>query len=41
MGTPRKERLRSRGAALGGTVDFVLRNAPCRVMVVAARKVAA
>jgi APA family basic amino acid/polyamine antiporter len=41
MGTPRKERLRSRGAALGATVDFVLRNAPCRVMVVAARKVAA
>jgi APA family basic amino acid/polyamine antiporter len=38
MGTPRKERLRARGAALGGTVDYVLRNAPCRVMVVAARK---
>jgi APA family basic amino acid/polyamine antiporter len=41
MGTPRKERLRARGAALGATVDFVLRNAPCRVMVVAARKVEA
>jgi APA family basic amino acid/polyamine antiporter len=37
MGTPRSERRRS-GAALGGTVDFVLRNAPCRVMVVASRK---
>ncbi|MDX6515864.1 MAG: basic amino acid/polyamine antiporter, family, partial [Gaiellaceae bacterium] len=41
MGTPRKERLRVRGAALGETVDFVLRNAPCRVMVVAARKAVA
>ena len=38
MGAPRKERLRARGAALGGTVDYVLRNAPCRVMVVASRK---
>jgi APA family basic amino acid/polyamine antiporter len=41
MGAPRKERLRARGAALGGTVDFVLRNAPCRVMIVASRKVGA
>jgi APA family basic amino acid/polyamine antiporter len=43
MGAPRKERLRARGVgvALGGTVDFVLRNAPCRVMVVASRRVAA
>ena len=41
MGAPRTERLRARGAALGGTVDYVLRNAPCRVMVVASRKAVA
>jgi len=32
MGAPRRDR-RVRGAIFGGTVDFVLKHAPCRVMV--------
>jgi basic amino acid/polyamine antiporter, APA family len=35
MGAPRRG-LRSRGRVFGDTVDFVLRHAPCRVMVAAA-----
>jgi APA family basic amino acid/polyamine antiporter len=37
MGAPRAER---RGAALSVTVDFVLKHAPCRVMVAAGRRAA-
>jgi APA family basic amino acid/polyamine antiporter len=37
MGAPRAER---RGAVLSETVDFVLKHAPCRVMVAAGRKAA-
>jgi len=39
MGAPRRDR--SRQAVFGDTVDFVLKNAPVRVMVAAGRKVAA
>jgi APA family basic amino acid/polyamine antiporter len=39
MGGPRRVRLRSgRRAIFGDTVDFVLKHAPCRVMVAAARR---
>jgi APA family basic amino acid/polyamine antiporter len=38
MGTPRRDR--PRGAIFSDTVDFVLKNAPCRVMVAAGRKAA-
>jgi APA family basic amino acid/polyamine antiporter len=38
MGAPRSER---RGRVLSDTVDFVLKHAPCRVMVAAGRKAAA
>ena len=37
MGAPRTER---RGGVFSDTVDFVLKNAPCRVMVAAGRKAA-
>ncbi len=35
IGTPRKSLTRSQKAVFGRTVDYVLRNAPCRVMVTA------
>jgi APA family basic amino acid/polyamine antiporter len=42
MGGPRRMRLqRGRRRIFGDTVDFVLKHAPCRVMVAAAREVAA
>jgi APA family basic amino acid/polyamine antiporter len=42
MGGPRRVRLRSgQRRIFGDSVDFVLRHAPCRVMVAAAREVAA
>jgi APA family basic amino acid/polyamine antiporter len=37
IGTPRKSLTRSQRAVFGHTVDYVLRHAPCRVMVTAAR----
>jgi APA family basic amino acid/polyamine antiporter len=40
MGSPRRDRDRRRGRIFGGTVDFVLKNAPCRVMVAAAPRAA-
>ncbi|HSB37676.1 MAG TPA: universal stress protein, partial [Gaiellaceae bacterium] len=40
MGTPRRDARRPRGRIFGGTVDFVLKNAPCRVMVAAAPRAA-
>ena len=40
MGSPRHDRDRRRGRIFGGTVDFVLKNAPCRVMVAAAPRAA-
>jgi APA family basic amino acid/polyamine antiporter len=39
MGAPRRRRMRA--TIFGGTTDFVLRHAPCRVMVVAAQERAA
>jgi nucleotide-binding universal stress UspA family protein len=38
MGAPRRER--PRRAVFGDTVDFVLKHAPCRVLVAAGRKAA-
>ena len=38
MGSPRRRR--TRAGIFGGTTDFVLKNAPCRVMVLAAREAA-
>jgi APA family basic amino acid/polyamine antiporter len=40
MGAPRRDVYRRRGRIFGGTVDFVLKNAPCRVMVAAAPRAA-
>jgi APA family basic amino acid/polyamine antiporter len=40
MGAPRRDEHRRRGRIFGGTVDFVLKNAPCRVMVAAAPRAA-
>jgi APA family basic amino acid/polyamine antiporter len=40
MGAPRRDLHRRRGRIFGGTVDFVLKNAPCRVMVAAAPRAA-
>ena len=37
IGTPRKMLTRSQRAVFGNTVDYVLRHAPCRVLVVASR----
>jgi len=37
IGTPRKSLTRSQRAVFGHTVDYVLRHAPCRVMVTASR----
>jgi basic amino acid/polyamine antiporter, APA family len=36
MGAPRRGAARLRGKIFGGTVDFVLKNAPSRVLVAAA-----
>jgi basic amino acid/polyamine antiporter, APA family len=38
IGATRRERGRSQRAVFGGTVDYVLRNAPCRVLVAAPRE---
>ncbi|HKB92900.1 MAG TPA: universal stress protein [Gaiellaceae bacterium] len=40
MGSPRRMRLASRKQIFGDTVDFVLKHAPCRVMVAAGRAAA-
>ncbi|MGB2874915.1 MAG: universal stress protein [Gaiellaceae bacterium] len=40
MGAPRRDSRRRAGKIFGGTVDFVLKNAPCRVLVAAAPKAA-
>jgi APA family basic amino acid/polyamine antiporter len=40
MGAPRRDEQRRSGRIFGGTVDFVLKNAPCRVMVAAAPRAA-
>ena len=41
LGAPRLEkRRRHRGRIFGDTVDYVLKNAPCRVLVAAARRAA-
>jgi nucleotide-binding universal stress UspA family protein len=37
LGTPRKTLTASQRAVFGRTVDYVLRNAPCRVMVASTR----
>jgi len=37
IGTPRKSLTASQRAVFGRTVDYVLRHAPCRVMVTASR----
>ena len=37
LGTPRKTLTLTQHAVFGRTVDYVLRNAPCRVMVAATR----
>ena len=37
IGTPRKTLTRSQKAVFGNTVDYVLRHAPCRVLVAASR----
>jgi APA family basic amino acid/polyamine antiporter len=40
MGAPRRDHGRQRGRIFGGTVDFVLKNAPCRVLVAASPRAA-
>jgi APA family basic amino acid/polyamine antiporter len=40
MGAPRRDRRREQGRIFGKTVDFVLKNAPCRVLVAAAPRAA-
>jgi APA family basic amino acid/polyamine antiporter len=40
MGSPRRDVMRRRGRVFGDTVDFVLKNAPCRVMVAASPRAA-
>jgi APA family basic amino acid/polyamine antiporter len=40
LGSPRRDFRRRRGRIFGQTVDFVLKNAPCRVLVAAARRAA-
>jgi APA family basic amino acid/polyamine antiporter len=40
MGAPRRDVRRRRGRVFGDTVDYVLKHAPCRVMVAAAPKAA-
>ena len=41
MGAPRQPHRTRTSAIFGKTVDYVLRNAPCRVMIAAARRAAA
>jgi APA family basic amino acid/polyamine antiporter len=41
IGAPRRDIGRRKRAVFGGTVDYVLRNAPCRVLVAAPREEAA
>jgi APA family basic amino acid/polyamine antiporter len=41
IGAPRKDLTRGKRAVFGRTVDYVLKNAPCRVLVVAAQEKAA
>jgi nucleotide-binding universal stress UspA family protein len=38
LGSPRKTLVQRRRGVFGATVDRVMRNAPCRVMVTAARQ---
>jgi APA family basic amino acid/polyamine antiporter len=40
LGSPRRDARRRQGKIFGATVDYVLKNAPCRVLVAAARKAA-
>ncbi len=40
LGSPRRDARRRQGKIFGGTVDYVLKNAPCRVLVAAARRAA-
>jgi basic amino acid/polyamine antiporter, APA family len=40
IGAPRKDLGRRKRAVFGGTVDYVLKNAPCRVMVTASQEAA-
>jgi basic amino acid/polyamine antiporter, APA family len=40
MGAPRRDARARRGRIFGDTVDFVLKNAPCRVLVAAAKQAA-
>jgi APA family basic amino acid/polyamine antiporter len=40
MGAPRRDARRRHARIFGDTVDFVLKNAPCRVLVAAARQAA-
>jgi APA family basic amino acid/polyamine antiporter len=40
LGAPRKDMTRGKRAVFGGTVDYVLKHAPCRVLVTAAREAA-
>jgi len=40
MGAPVRGAGRRRGKIFGGTVDYVLKNAPCRVMVAAGQQAA-
>jgi APA family basic amino acid/polyamine antiporter len=40
LGSPRRDARRRQGKIFGQTVDYVLKNAPCRVLVAAARKAA-
>jgi nucleotide-binding universal stress UspA family protein len=41
IGAPRKDLTRSKRAVFGRTVDYVLKNAPCRVLVTASTEAAA
>ncbi len=41
IGAPRKDLTRGKRAVFGHTVDYVLKNAPCRVLVAATREEAA
>jgi APA family basic amino acid/polyamine antiporter len=40
LGSPRRDVHQRRGKIFGGTVDYVLKNAPCRVLVAASRRAA-
>jgi nucleotide-binding universal stress UspA family protein len=40
LGSPRQDVRRRRGKIFGGTVDYVLKNAPCRVLVAASSQAA-